>query len=93
MLIIAIGRFRRFYDADTGQRSRTVTWTDEEGRTATRDTEVNRTDDGFEGTVTTTDPDGNSRERIVTGSYDPETGTWTREVSRGEQGGGDEAEE
>jgi len=79
------------YDADTDTRSTDVTWTDESGQTATRSSDATRTEDGL--IVTGTGPGGNTGGREITGSYDPETGVWTREVTRLDQGEDAEIEE
>ena len=67
-------------DPDAGTRSRDVIWTGADGQTVTRSGEFTRTENGFEGSVTRTGPGGNSGGRQITGSYDPETGVFTREV-------------
>lgn len=59
---------------------RDVTRTGPEGKTATTHDEVHRTDDGYARNTTHTGPNGGVTTRNATGSYDPETRTWTKDV-------------
>jgi hypothetical protein len=61
---------------------RDVTRTGPDGKTATTHDEVQRTDDGYTRSTTTTGPNGGVTTRNATGTYDPETKTWTKQVTR-----------
>ena len=60
-------------------RVRDVTRTGPDGKTATTHDEVQRTEGGYTRQTTHTGPNGGVTTRDATGSYDPETKTWTRE--------------
>jgi hypothetical protein len=59
---------------------RTVTRTGAEGRTATRSTNKTITENGYDRSSTATGPNGKTATRNATGTYNPETKTWTRDV-------------
>jgi len=65
-------------DADTNSATKTVTRTGEDGTDKTRETTVTKTDDGF--TRSTTFNNGATAD--VTATKDPETGEWSRDVTR-----------
>jgi len=61
---------------------RDVTRTGPGGKTATTHDEVHRTDAGYTRETTHTGPNGGVSTRNATGSYDPETKTWSKDVSK-----------
>lgn len=68
-------------DREAGSKTRDVLWTGPDGQTATRQDVVTRTDDGYSRSTTHTGPEGNTSERQVISAWDPETKTWTKQVT------------
>ena len=68
-------------DVESGTKTRDVTWTGPEGQTATRLDTTTRTESGYTRSTTRTGPAGHTAERDVVSTWDPETRTWTKEVS------------
>jgi hypothetical protein len=60
---------------------RDVTRTGPDGKISTVHDEVTRTDDGYTRSSTRTGPNGGITTRNATGSYDPETKTWSKDVT------------
>lgn len=60
---------------------RDVTRTGPGGKTSTTHDELHRTDGGYTRQTTHTGPQGGVTTRDATGSWDPETKTWTRDVT------------
>lgn len=67
-------------DPEAGERTRRSMTTLPDGRTVTGDDVLRRTEDGYTRSTTVTGPDGATATRDVNGTYDPETGTWSRVV-------------
>jgi hypothetical protein len=61
---------------------RDVTRTGPGGQTATTHDELHRTDGGYTRETTHTGPNGGVTTRNATGSYDPETKSWSKDVTR-----------
>ena len=70
----------RVWDPDTKTWKRGITTTDENGKTVTRYTETEKTDDGYIRNSTVAGPDGKTAGRSGQGTWDPETKTWKREA-------------
>jgi hypothetical protein len=63
-------------------RVRDVTHTGPGGKTATTHDEIRRTDTGYTRETTHTGPNGGVTTRSATGSYDPATKSWSKDVTR-----------
>ncbi len=70
----------RVWDPETKTWKRAITTTDEDGKTVTRYTETEKTDEGYERNSAVTGPEGETVGRSGKGTWDPETKTWKREA-------------
>lgn len=68
-------------DKEAGTRNRDVVWTGPSGKTATHADTVTRSEDGYTRNQLITGPEGNSIEREVNATWDPETKTWSKSVT------------
>jgi hypothetical protein len=75
-------------DKDAGTRTRDVQRQGPEGQTATRHDETQRTENGYTRNSTATNAQGQTTTRNATGTYDPGTKTWTKDVSVNRGDGG-----
>ncbi len=81
---VSVANAERVRDRDHQRRDFTtdVTRTTGSGKTFTRHTEQTATENGFHRDSTMTNPAGKTATRSVDGSYDPETRTYTKEISK-----------
>ena len=68
-------------DREAGTRSREAVTTLPDGRTRGMTDVATRTDDGSTRETSVTHPNGSTMQRDVRASYDPETRTWSRDIS------------
>jgi len=68
-------------DSEAGTRTRDVLWTGPDAQTVTGQDVVTRTDGGYSRSTTHTGPEGNTSARQVISAWDPETKTWTKQVT------------
>jgi hypothetical protein len=79
---------QRGHDAESGTAYREITRTGPGGRSLERSSDLQRGEDGYSRQGSVSGPNGSSASRSVEGSYDPESGSYSREVVRtGPQGG------
>ncbi len=69
-------------DKEAGTRTRSVIAQGPEGRQRTVEDQLQRTENGYTRSTTATNPNGAVVTRDVEASYDPETKTWSKEVTR-----------
>lgn len=69
-------------DKEAGTRTRSVVRQGPEGRQRTVKDQLQRTENGYTRSKTATNPNGAVNTRNVVASYDPETGTRSKEVTR-----------
>ena len=69
------------YDPETKSWSKDVTTTRPDGSTSATQVEGQRTEDGYTRQSTHTGPNGGVTTRDTTGSYDPETKSWSKDVT------------
>jgi hypothetical protein len=67
-------------DPETGTYSKTKTFTGFDGRTHSKTSEVQKTDTSYSRTREITHKNGSVTSQQVTGTYDPVTKTWSRDV-------------
>jgi hypothetical protein len=67
-------------DPETGSYSKTRTFTGFDGRTQTKSIEVQKTDTSYSRTREITHKNGSVTSHQATGTYDPVTKTWSRDV-------------
>jgi hypothetical protein len=68
-------------DRDSGTRTRDTTITGTNGGQSTNSVITQRTEDGYTRSSTATGPNGREATRDVTATYDPATGTFTKDVA------------
>lgn len=68
-------------DPENGTRTRDTTYTGAEGGQASNSVVTQRTENGYTRSSVATGPNGGQATRDVAASYDPATGTWTKDVS------------
>ncbi len=68
-------------DRETGTRTKDVVYTGPNGGQATNNVITQRTENGYTRSSTATGPNGGQATRDVTASFDPATGTWTKDVA------------
>jgi hypothetical protein len=66
---------------DVAAFQRQVTRTGVNGNSASRNTTVTRTDDGYQRDVVRQGPQGNTRTKSSQGQWDADSGTWTRQTT------------
>lgn len=69
-------------DREAGTRTRSVVATSPEGGQRTVEDQLQRTETGYARSTLVTNPNGSVNTRAVDASYDPETRTWSKEVTR-----------
>jgi hypothetical protein len=69
-------------DREAGTRTGEVTATGPNGQPRTTTDITTRADDGYTRETVTTNPNGSTMSRSVTGSYDADTQTWSKTVER-----------
>jgi hypothetical protein len=73
--------FSAFLVDSSDRSSRQAVTTGPSGQTRTLDDVTQRTDGGFTRSTVITNPDGSTVTREVEATYDPETGSWSKDVN------------